>query len=1412
MAIKSIAELDDWVTGETAPAERTAQPAPAQPRGFFGEAASALGMGIIQTAKSIGGALEMAGLEAGERMVDYYGEVEKSPSLRRPEHLQQDTVLEHPERLKDWRWWVRMAGENLPTMAAMMLPGATAMKAAQAGLKGVQAGKFAALGIRGARAAKILSKGRKIIKGAATAGGWTGAATVESGAAYNDAKEEMLREGYDPDLAERIATLEGLTVGTANAMLETAPFLEALFGGVGKKALTRIVRTALFEGTTETAQEAVNMLVAQAGHEPDITTREALGRALESGIAGLMLGGGAGAVIRGERDAARKDEEDTKKKKKTEQEQPLGAAPDQVAETVQAGPRARAEEERRKVEHQKEVKEKAAGLLAEIESEVQPGPVYEGAEGKEVPAEERPALTAPAERTERRPSLAEFAEEEEEAPESPAGQGVSEPASQEPRESTISDEGIPKPSLFVEVGARIRSGSVEGEIIEDRGKKWAVRSDGGMTVIVPKDGPIEVLGPAEEKKEPAAEPKGGSEKKPTPAEVSTDQEEKEEEAPLPSSMPPGMQAKYREIVGEAERRLHELEVQGKPTDTRAPAYVEALKKVEAIRGTVDRLRNQQEAVDKGYKRGDPKKLQETLERLQEDLDRTDLDDPRYNPVPEADLKRGGKEIKDPWNDRKITNYKKRGDYYTGIVWSYEDREPSYWFASREDYGALPESEKAEGRPRLDGIGSTEARAVAHLEENIRKDASRDALLNRTDFSREELKGVGNVTLRQIAKHRDIPNWQRKQTKTLIDEILDGQPPRSGGEVIESAPGEEQKGPGFKPSKTVEPPKIEHRGGGKSLTGGKPLAEPAEGAEKTGGEAQPETVYGKVFKGIPVDKPAAELTDEEMDRILEPDGNSMRLRNKELGEYEVDPRFHVMVKKGEPGYQPSWKADRQPVRTDFRAVREYLKTGKFTTPFGEQIDRLSGVMQARGIADPKEALGAASRVLHTIRTGDQFRAKGFYPTKAGGNTVKVMRRVFEEMTGEKLPRTVKGTREFFKNREGSFFVVKGVEDLIRETEPGSKDVPAPESPKPQKKAEKKAPEPSPRAPVEMGRDALRAFAEEEGLKVSTQTASWDALFTRVRDALLRKQGKEPRKRGPATEEIKRFKPGDRVVFEEFEGENEGGRAEATVAEIPEEHRKAGTLPVIDREGSRRVLPADKAYLAMPEKEKGVTAEPAEGAEKTAQPADKMIGVNSEGQKIYENEKGHRYVIEKVGGSEFKTFEPIQWPQGTPRDRRPEQYTPVSSMAGLKEKQEKAPGKIKDALSGKGNKFEKAAIQKAKEIAGALEPGKEAYVGPQFSVEVGGKEKLVGSEFYLRKAGLEPGSDANYWKKPAGPTAPADLTVKPPALEDLTIKTRAIVEETGELTKEAVNEENAAEAVSEIDEKTERLYELIECIEV
>jgi hypothetical protein len=235
--------------------------------------------GVGSAIEAGAGTMGLLGIPGGEKVKKYGEEISQDPAYAKPRWLSEGTVLEHPERFLDLRWYLNLGLENLPNMAAMMIPGGLAYKGA-----------------------KVAGWGLKASRGAGLLGGATGAFSIESGAAYNEALADMsedIKAGtITADEAQKIARVEGVVVGIANSLLEIAPFNVLLKNPGSKKMLGRAIRYGWQEGGTEGIQENINMFVAEMGHDPDVGLKEKIGRTIESTIAGTMLGAGAGAIIK----------------------------------------------------------------------------------------------------------------------------------------------------------------------------------------------------------------------------------------------------------------------------------------------------------------------------------------------------------------------------------------------------------------------------------------------------------------------------------------------------------------------------------------------------------------------------------------------------------------------------------------------------------------------------------------------------------------------------------------------------------------------------------------------------------------------------------------------------------------------------------------------------------------------------------------------------------------------------------------------------------------------------------------------------------------------------------------------------------------------------------------------------------
>jgi len=167
------------------------------------------------------------------------------------------------EKITDPAWLGQGIGQTLPTMFAGM---GLAIPAAVAGAPTLVVGGLAFLG----------------------------AATIEAGFAFNDAKEF----GVDDEKAEKVAGI----VGMINGLLEAMPLVKLLTRSpAGKQVKRSLIRTitgrvvaqTALESSTESVQEIVSNTVALTYDE----NRDILTGVAEAGFLGGVVGGGVSAGI-----------------------------------------------------------------------------------------------------------------------------------------------------------------------------------------------------------------------------------------------------------------------------------------------------------------------------------------------------------------------------------------------------------------------------------------------------------------------------------------------------------------------------------------------------------------------------------------------------------------------------------------------------------------------------------------------------------------------------------------------------------------------------------------------------------------------------------------------------------------------------------------------------------------------------------------------------------------------------------------------------------------------------------------------------------------------------------------------------------------------------------------------------------
>ena len=183
----------------------------------------------------------------------------------------------------------------------------------------------------------------------------------------------------------------------------------------------------------------------------------------------------------------------------------------------------------------------------------------------------------------------------------------------------------------------------------------------------------------------------------------------------------------------------------------------------------------------------------------------------------------------------------------------------------------------------------------------------------------------------------------------------------------------------------------------------PAAKETAKAPETPAEEEKE----KTYKGISIYKPARDLTDEEFEKITAPAGESMERRNEELAQYVEDSRFFVPLKPGEVGYQPSLPPDRQPLAIDWHSVRNFIKTGELPAQ-GKKIQKIADrLMEMSPHFSEAGAVKTAYRILMAIERG--YYNDSLHPSNINS------RKIFAELTGQKLPPGVSKTRDFVQGK-------------------------------------------------------------------------------------------------------------------------------------------------------------------------------------------------------------------------------------------------------------------------------------------------------------------------------------------------------------------------------------------------------------
>ena len=122
----------------------------------------------------------------------------------------------------------------------------------------------------------------------------------EGGGAYRTIYGQLRAKGFDHETADNRAAAAGISVGVVNGLLEKFTIDNILFKANGRR-LTAALRGMLIEGTTEAAQEAVNILAEFESGATDtpVVNWDNVKRLGMAALAGGLVGGGVGAVAPG---------------------------------------------------------------------------------------------------------------------------------------------------------------------------------------------------------------------------------------------------------------------------------------------------------------------------------------------------------------------------------------------------------------------------------------------------------------------------------------------------------------------------------------------------------------------------------------------------------------------------------------------------------------------------------------------------------------------------------------------------------------------------------------------------------------------------------------------------------------------------------------------------------------------------------------------------------------------------------------------------------------------------------------------------------------------------------------------------------------------------------------------------------
>ncbi|MCH8823330.1 MAG: hypothetical protein IH984_07465 [Planctomycetes bacterium] len=235
-------------------------------RSPVGEIAAGVGRGVLLAGEGIAKAGAMIGLP----------DVSAIPQGIREVQIPQSTEAEQTGGFAPtkWRWWASHGSEAIGTLLPAVLTGGAT------GAAGVAAGLSV-------RASALLAAG--------TGGAFAGA--IEAGLSFEDMRDKLIAQGYEPEEAESIARLGASAYGLAAGIVEVTPMgmiLKRVPGG--RKALVNVIVSAISEGGEEAVQTVLER-TTQVLTGADPTALEFDEDFRTELKASFTLGAGAGGTI-----------------------------------------------------------------------------------------------------------------------------------------------------------------------------------------------------------------------------------------------------------------------------------------------------------------------------------------------------------------------------------------------------------------------------------------------------------------------------------------------------------------------------------------------------------------------------------------------------------------------------------------------------------------------------------------------------------------------------------------------------------------------------------------------------------------------------------------------------------------------------------------------------------------------------------------------------------------------------------------------------------------------------------------------------------------------------------------------------------------------------------------------------------